>query len=391
MSSRTGRIPPIGAGITPVMSLFSDQIVAERKDSICVQFQYNIATDDAIADTDITGSVTQDDSKAVCQTGVGVGAFAALQSRKSLRYFPGHEGYCLFTATFTVDGNQQGIAGTEQFAGLFDDLNGFMIGFRGLNFVCIVRRNGIDTDILQDDFNGDDYHLDFADLNVYRIRFGWLGSANTLYQVLRNDGVWLTIHTVRFPGTSPSTNIGNPVLPVRIFVDNGITEQNVSVTSASWNAGNVGGLSREAERYKSFNHTKNVTNGVWTQMFTMRSAELFQGQPNRVRVTPVFIAGGFDTVPIARLDVLKNATINGVPNFNEIDAQNSVISVDIDGTTVADPGEPIMSFAVSRGSNVNAAAREMSIFIESSETLTFAFLPEATGEAIVGCRWAEMF
>jgi len=383
------------------VSVFSDLWVSERKDDFAVQFQYNIPSDEVVVTTDATGTVTQDDSMAIVQTGTGQFATAGVRSRKPLRYLPGHECYGLFTAIFTVTGepgSQVGIDGTEQLCGMFDSMEGYYIGFQGEEFFVARRKDGQEFRTLQSEFNQDNLTgeggslscPDFTKLNVFRIRFGWLGAAIISFEIMRPQGDWLEFHRLLTPGALEGTTIGNPVLPMRFFADNGDTEQNITMKTGSWNGGRIGGDANRANRYQSFGNQKLVDPNVLTSIFQLRSAEEFHGRPNRVLVKLLFISAATNANNLATIRILKDSTVTG-ENFSTLDPENSVISVDTAGGEVTEIGDEIFLFGVARASSEAVDISEMQILIERGDQFTFAIMQPSENQSLIAVRWHEEF
>ncbi len=226
------------------VATFGDAIVSNRREQISVNFANEIP--ETVVSTDLTGSATATnaDAQAVIATGTTAGSTGKLESRRRTKYAPSHEIYAYFTATWSAPD-----ANGEQFIGLWDDDNGFAIGYQGTDF-CVRRIDGgVVTDTNVDDWNGalltqftrdgDVEAINFQTGNVFRIRFGWLGNAPIRFEVLTPDGDWIPMHSIRYPNSSITAHIENPDLPMRSFVDNGAGTANLSIASSSWSAGNT--------------------------------------------------------------------------------------------------------------------------------------------------------
>lgn len=182
-------------------------------------------------------------------TGTGAGGEATGISLSTTQYASGCEIYAEFTASFTAP-----VAGTYQKIGLYNSTGGFYVGYIGTNFGVTVRNNSVDTTVNQSSFNldtltgastslftsgGTPVAINLTYLNVFRIRFGWLGAAPVYYEVLSPDGVWVTFHIIRQPNSSAIPSIEQPNLPITIDVYNGTTTSNMVMNTACWGAGSV--------------------------------------------------------------------------------------------------------------------------------------------------------
>lgn len=235
---------PLNVSIGSTVTTFGDLISSNRTDQLAVNFSQT--TPEILVDTTVTGSgsVTNAAAQSVVATGTTSTSTAKMNTRRTTFYSPSHEMYAYFTATFSDP-----TANGEQFIGLFDDDNGFAIGYNGTQF-CVRRRDGgTDTDVAQADFNGQlltDFKragtvetLNPQNGNVYRIRFGWLGNAPIEFEILSPDGDWILLHQIKYPNSSTLAHIENPDLPLTSEVSNGADSTNVSIATSSWAAGVV--------------------------------------------------------------------------------------------------------------------------------------------------------
>jgi len=198
-----------------------------------------------------TGAGSIANGEATFSTGTTTASSSKGVSLTSTRYQSGQEIFAMFTAAFTSP-----VAGTTQRIGLYDANNGFFIGYSGTTFGVSLRTGAADTTVNAGSWNidnltgaagsrftsaGSPVAIDLTKLNVYRIRFGWLGAAPIYYEVLSPDGDWVTFHVNRYPNSSSLPSIQNPNLPVTVEVSNGATTSNISIATACWGAGGAGG------------------------------------------------------------------------------------------------------------------------------------------------------
>lgn len=86
-----------------------------------------------------TGSVSGDGGLFTCRTGVGVGGYGVIRTRRAIRYRPGQAAFYRFTALFD-EGNK--VALSLQAAGAFNSTNGFLCGFDGNSEFGVMHRTG---------------------------------------------------------------------------------------------------------------------------------------------------------------------------------------------------------------------------------------------------------
>jgi hypothetical protein len=195
------------------------------------------------------GSTSQANGVGQLISGAAATASVFAQSYTKLRYQPGREIYAQFTAAFTTPTN----VNSNQRTGLYDANNGFWVGYEGTAFGISKRNLGVTTSIGQSSFNidqltgtsGSDFTsggvpvaLDPTKLNLYRIRFGWLGGATISFQVMAPDGNWVTFHRLQQPNSSSTPSIATPNVPVTIEVNKtGADATSLIISTSSWDAG----------------------------------------------------------------------------------------------------------------------------------------------------------
>lgn len=224
---------------------FGTLSVETPRDQISVNFLGAIPDDVVNVGESNGGSVSVSGPQATLSTSTAVDGSAQIQSRQKTRYLPGHELRVAFTAGFTT-----GEAGCAQRAGLFDENDGFWVGFNGADFVCSRRYGGTDHLATRDTWddaldgsasskftrNGSPEAIDFEMVNVFRIRFGWLGNSDITFEVKAPDGHYVTFYRIRFPNSSTLPSIENPNLPMTFEAIKTSGSADFSMRTSSWNA-----------------------------------------------------------------------------------------------------------------------------------------------------------
>ena len=325
-----------------IVGVYGEQLATDIKNDVIVQFQYNISSYDAVTDVVDTGTVTQVDNMAVISSGSGASAEAHIYSVNNIRYRPGHTALVHFTAMF----ENGGVANVKQRAGAFDDEDGLYVGYNGTDLVVGYLNQGVATEITSDNWNGDSRivpNVDFTKLNVFRIKFGWLGTVPLKFQMLLpGTEEWVDIHTVRVHGVDSEPHIGNPQMPVQMdIVKDSAGATNVVMKTGSWQAGTFGLCQECGNRPFAHESNKTLVGSTEQAIIHYRSATTFQSKSNKVRTRLLryqfFIdsppgAGDTGTV-IFRLRRVQS--VGGTPSWNNIDANNSVIEFDQAGTYVS--------------------------------------------------------
>lgn len=198
-----------------------------------------------------TGSVTQSNGGALFSTGVGVTSSASGNTQNAVVYRAGSEMYSYFTISFTTPTS----AASNQRIGLYDANNGFFIGYTGTTFGITTRVATVDTQVAKASWNLDTLTgvagskftragvpeaIDLTKLNVFRIRYGWLGSAPVYWEVLSPDGEFVTYHVTRQPNNSTALTTQSSDLPMTLEVTKTASDAtNLQMFTGSWAAGVV--------------------------------------------------------------------------------------------------------------------------------------------------------
>ena len=220
-----------------------------------IEISFNTAPGASLITNSFTGSGNQVQTSGHTLYRTGSTAVSSAQGRsvQLTTYRPAHEIYACFTAAFI---NPTGFASSK--IGLFDNSNGFFIGYDGVDFGVAVRNGAADTYTYQASFNTDTLTgastskftrngvpeaVNFALSNLYRIRFAWLGSANIYFEIFSPDGEWVLFHNIRQPNTSLNPSIQDPNLPMTVNVSKTAGATDTQVATACWGAGTTSAYS----------------------------------------------------------------------------------------------------------------------------------------------------
>lgn len=360
-------------------SIFGTQVMENTLDNISIQFQYGIPTFSTTPYTQGGGSVTSTNSMAVLSTAGSANSIAQLQTNNTIIYRSGHEAYALFTVAFTG----AFAATSSQFIGPIDYQNGFAIGFNGTTFGVTRRTNTTNTFTPQSSFNGDKldgtgasgFLYNPALLNVFRIRYGYLGGTIIQFEIMNTTGGFITFHTIRYPNSASTPSIFQPFLPITARVENLAGTSVLTLRTASWNGGIVAQQNNSSYRYYQA-----VT---WTNNIIMiRNKSVFNNQPNHIRVRCTAVGGTGNQ----KISVIKNAVLSGT-SFSDVDPGNSVIEVSKTGS--ASGGTQVFFSqitSVANGGINNIPSDCYIITILPGETLT------VSGTLVgIGIGWEEQF
>lgn len=382
------------------ISVFSDLITEKRVDALSIQFQFNIPTLDVDTVTENSGNIYQEDSMANVSSGTDSDSFARLQSRNSIRYRAGREGYLFFTASFTTSDNLVGINGVNQYIGCFNDENGYLLGFKEDRFCVIRLRDGEEFVTYREDFNGDkldgagssELKMNLANLNLFRIRFGWLGASVIIFETMREDGTWIELHRINYPNTEDLPSILTPVIPFNMTVDKFEGEDDIILKTGSVAGGITGDVGDAGNRYFNFSNLKEgLSNGTRHNIFSLRIKEEFFGKENFVDILPVFVSTASDGAgKFVRYIFVLNGNIQGTPDWQDIDEENSVTEYDVDGTTVEN-GRDIFEFNTGGSDNKTLDLVDFYPLLRAGDTLSLVAITRSNGDVRISLRWRELF
>lgn len=188
-------------------------------------------------------------------------------------YKSGSEVYAMFTASFTA-----GIASSYMRIGLYNANNGFFIGYEGTTFGVTVRNDASDTTVAKASFSEDDLTgsatsrftrdgtpeaINLTKLNVFRIRFGWLGSAPCFWEVMSPDGHWVTFHKTLFPNLQTTPSVRSADLPITLDITKtGAAATDLQIQTDCWGAGTSSGTQEAQSDKIAFSTTTVLAGGA---------------------------------------------------------------------------------------------------------------------------------
>lgn len=382
---------PVKKGVKiadPNISIFGEMVTGVRNHDVSVAFNYNIATRDVIIDTTGTGTVEADQNTLKITPGTGIGS-SFVRSIDTVTYRPGAEGFSMFTMALEGGGE----VGLDQAIGLMDDDNGFFIGYNDANFSVGRRKSSIDTWTPSSSFNGDDIgFLDPKKLNIYMIRYGWLGIAPICYFVYHGPSrEWRLIHATDLTNAQVLPHINTPTLPICAFSERVSGTGTAQILrSGSWRGGVVDG---KIGKFRHFSD-KNSKTGIGTTLtniFTLRNKATYQLITNKVSAIIELVSFASDGTKSVELSLIVNATLGGTPAYIDIDTDNSVMEKDTSGTTITG-GHVIATFYLSKIDGDIVPLKEYEYKWFPGDTLTFAAKTvSGTSDISFSGNWGEVF
>ncbi len=227
---------------------FGHLITGEYVNQIDIQFFRDTPANLTTVTVAGGGATSQVGGSGKWETSTAGTANAKSVTTQNTSYRSGSDIFALFTAAFTT-----GVANSFQRIGLYDTNDGFFFGFEGTSFGVTIRNATSDTTTASGSFSEDTLTgaagslftragapeaINTTKLNVFRVRFGWLGSGPIHFEILSPDDHWVTFHKILQPNLAAIASIENPDLPVTLQVDkNGADGTNIIMISSCWGAG----------------------------------------------------------------------------------------------------------------------------------------------------------
>ena len=289
LRTRSNAANPLGDGVS-----------MPRQNQIEVNFSQGFNS--ALVTNTLTGSATAvaANGTAVYATGITSNSRSIGSTIQQLNYHPGHSWYAYFTASFTTGGYFP-VLGSASVP--FNSTDGFYLGYEGsvLNFTQL--QNGTPTHVAKASWNGDPVDgtsssaftsggspvaIDTTKINIYRIHGAWFGVSPIALEVFSPDGVWVNLHTFRFPNTLTSPFMYTTNLNLQVDVNNASNTSNLSVNTPCWAVGVV--------NESSSSNAVKANAGVWNS-----------GTPNNSSIT---IVSPYDSGTLA-VGFVQTTTITG--------------------------------------------------------------------------------
>lgn len=377
-------------------SVFGERLVGTRKPSIASQFQYGFNSYETSTVLTNGGTVSTANSMAVTSTGTNIAGTAVSQTKKALRYIPGHEAYLFGTSVFSTPKSN-----SYQRAGLFDDQNGFFIGYEGTVFGVTRRRTGTSVFVPQSNFNIDrldgsgrsGFTIDPTKGNVYSIKFGYLGFANIYFEVLSTNGEWITFHRINYPNTSTITHIANSMLPIRSEVGNTGNNTDIRISTGSVSAGIVDGAGTDPSTRSFSSQGLSTTVSATTGVFVaFKNKATFNSISNYVPALLDLISVAVDGNKNMTLQLWKNPTLTNSPTWADVDS-NSVLQRATNATITPGTGQLLLSVNIQKIGDFFQYVTNLDFLLYAGEHVAFTWVTSTgvTSQVDLGIRWSELF
>jgi hypothetical protein len=191
--------------------------------------------------------------------------------------------------------------------------------------------------------------FDPTQINVYKVRFGYLGVANIDYLVYNpSKGKFVEVHSVEWANNNVTTHIIMPNLKVGwTSASLGSSGTNLTVQGASGAVFLEGDEVLKNNTFADFSITSSVTTTL-VNLMTVKNRYVYGDRFNLGKVFPLSVSVNNDHTKGAIIEIFRDADVAGTTNFQYLDQYNSISIIDKSGTTVTN-GELIKTFTVESG------------------------------------------
>ncbi len=393
--------------ISDPLTAFGDLRTAELSPVFQGSFEYTV--DNTELNKNLVangGTVTQANAMAVVGTSTTTASTARFHSKKRAKYRAGLGGLFRFTAKFTTP-----VAATIQYIGMADGhgsgaefINGLTVGYNGTTFGFQRWQNDVLFEVAQsawddplDGTGASGMTLDQTKINIFQIRFQYLG-AGAMELSIEDDttGRFVVVHTILYANLNTTPSMYSPNYLLMIHVDNKGTVSDIIVSCSSY-AYFIEGKTTYTEVHQPlFSSGKQSTGSITTELaiFTIRNKSSYVSKTNYIDLILEAISVSIEASGannLATIRVVKDATLGGTPSYSDISATDSIVDIDVDGTTVTG-GKELFDFGLAgKNDEIFHGLGEHKIYLAPGETITISAISAGTATVNASLLWKELF
>jgi len=373
------------AGRVSFNTAFGDKITVERHADIEEQFHYNVNTETLTTTTANSGAASVENDMLKLSSSTNTAGSVKVTTKHIIRYRPGFEGYALFTALW----ENEGVATSVQHIGPVTDNDGYYIGYTNTNFVVGRRAGGTDTEVVEANFNGGDISgMDKTKLNIFRITWGWLGTATITFEWKSQTG-WVIMHQMLLENSLTQPHVYNPVLPIQAEITKTAGATDIIMRSGSWNGGMMGEDIGAGDRF-FLAHVDAAAVSTQQVLFSLENQATFQSKTNRVEVEMILINAATDGTKSVELAFYRNLAITS-PSWTNINATNSVMRIDTAGTVTPNTANLEFEFGLAKVDSILLNSEKLGLIMEPGDTYTITGASASNNDIHLAVRWKEHF
>jgi hypothetical protein len=209
-------------------------------------------------------------------------------------------------------------------------------------------------------------------LNLYRVEYGYLGGVGMVFSIYNpSTGFFVPVHRVQWANTHTTPIFGNPDMKIGwTSASLGSSGTNLTVTGAS---GYVATAGKQRFVNQSFAHDATIASvgTTLTNLVTIQNRITYGDRFNLGKIRLLNVSVDNDHNKGAIVEVRKNATLGGFPNYQFEDETNSIATYDESATTVTG-GTLVDAFTVAATGDTEVDLSRFFIEILPEEIVTIA-------------------
>lgn len=312
----------------------------------------------------------------------------------------GPNGFVVTSSTTTItttDANLSGGTNGEAFK------NGYVVGYDGGIFGFHRFQNGVkftvdinDWDDPLDGFGTSGVEIDQTKLNVFFIKYQYLGGGAIKIFYEKPDGDLIKAHTVPYANlfTEPSTH--NPNFHFVMWVNNGGTTSNMILKNSSYGYFSEGKTSfieiHQPQNSSGLISKASVT--TETAIFTIKVRESYVSKDNYIDILLENITAQIEADAANNLGsvrIVQNAILGGTPSYANVNTANSVVEIDTAGTTVTGGKTLVVIPLAGKNDKGIIDLTPFKNILKHGDTLTVAGLSANSATIQANILWRELF
>jgi len=392
------------------LSAFGDMRVTELSPILQVNFAQTV-TNTEIGGIGVsgTGAVAHESAMVKVSSGTTAGSSAEWETAQHAKYKAGFGGLFRGTAMF-----ESSAANSEQMLGLADTegtypsgathQNGFGVGYDGTVFSLMRWSDDVLYPIAQtawddpmDGTGASGMTLDPSKLNVYFIQFQYLGAgAITLWIESDITGLPVKAHTLNYTNQNTVPSVMNPNFHMMLHIVSDTSTTNLIARSASL-AYFVEGKTKYTElQQPQFPTGRKEKTSVTTEiaLFTIRNKSTYNSLTNFLDIVLESLSVAIEASGASNLGdvrLVRDATLGGTPSYTDINTTDSIMEIDVAGTTVTGGKDLLDTTLSGKNDREFIDLTNFDIILGPGQTITVAASSSSSATISGSILWKELF
>ncbi len=235
-------------------------------------------------------------------------------------------------------------------------------------------------------------NLTFTNGNVFQIRYQWLGYGAIEFSIENpSTGRYVLVHRIEYANSAVTPSLDNPTLPLCVAVTNTSNTSDIIMFVASM-SGFIEGKESEIGIRRGTSSTEVTVGTTELPLLTIHNKIIYNSIMNRTRVRISAISASNDGTKSGTIRLKFNPTLKGA-SFSDIDASNSVMSVDTSASEItASTGTEIIDIDLPKSGQALLDVHDLKIELEPGDFFTISGVGSAASAAFtVSVNWVEIF